>query len=63
MKNYIKITTPSGKYYRALVNRGRNSRRRFKTASQAEAYAERWVARYKRLLLVSSKEIQHDHQL
>lgn len=62
MKTYIKITTPSGKYCRALVNRGRNSRRRFKTATQAESYAKRWASRYKRLLLVSSKELQHDHQ-
>lgn len=61
MKNYIKITTPSGKYYRALVNRGRNSRKRFKTATQAEAYAKRWVARYKRLLL--APKAQHDDEI
>ena len=41
-----------GKYYRARVWQGlhlRSSRKRLKTATQAQEYGQRWAARYNRL--------------
>jgi hypothetical protein len=53
-KTYIKVSIPGGKRYYALLQ-GKLSKRSFKIASQAEAYAQAWKERYARLQRAEAK--------
>jgi hypothetical protein len=56
-KTYVKIITPDGKRYKALIG-WKRSHRSFITATQAEKYATAWKERYRKLQL-AAKEVKN----